>query len=143
MSSPNSLERAQSLRESGERARRRNPTVARQDYEEAVALFREVGDPLTLTHTVRHLGDVYCESGELALAEPCYIEALALYRAHSNPPPLHLANAIAAMARLQERKGARAVAHPMWQEARDIYATLGIEAGVAECSRHLAEGSPL
>jgi tetratricopeptide (TPR) repeat protein len=131
------LEHAQSLRESGERARRHNPAIARQHYEEAVALFRQAGDPLVLAHTVRHLGDVYREAGECSLAEPCYVEALSLYRANPNPPPLHLANAIRAMAVLRDQTGAHAQAIPLWEEAHALYTALAIEAGIAECNNRL------
>ena len=49
-------------------------------YEEAVAICREESDPLTLAHTVRHLGDVHQDAGRVELAEPCYDEALVVYR---------------------------------------------------------------
>ena len=129
---------ADSLRQAGERARRHDPALARRSYEEAVALLRQTAETLKLAHTLRHLGDVYCEAGETALAEPCYIEALALYRAHPLPPPLHLANAIRAAAMLQVRLGHSANALPLWAEARALYAACGIDAGVEECSRHMA-----
>lgn len=76
------LAQAQDLRKRGELARRRDGNMARKCYEEAVELFRQLDEPLVLAHTVRHLGDVYCEEGLPHLAEPCYLEALGLYRSH-------------------------------------------------------------
>ena len=57
----------------------------------AVASLRKVDDPLKLAHTVRHLGDAYYYAGRWSLAEPCYLEALSIYRRHENRRPLDLA----------------------------------------------------
>ena len=64
--------------------------AARPLYEEAVAICREEGDPLLLAHTIRHLGDIHRNIGRcLTEAEPCYQEALPLYRSQpTNPPDL-------------------------------------------------------
>ncbi len=80
---------------------------ARVHYEESVAILRDFPDHLKLAHTVRHLGDVHHDSGRADLAVPCYDEALELYRAHPNPPPLDLANAIRSMAVLKQESGDR------------------------------------
>ena len=95
------LAHAQELRQSGESARRRDAATARGCYEEAVSLFREVGEPLVLAHVIRHLGDVYHEQGCPELAEPCYHEALGLYRSHDGGSSLDLANAIRSLAVLR------------------------------------------
>jgi len=76
------LARAQELRRRGELARCHDGAMVRLCYEEAVVLFRELDEPLVLAHTIRHLGDVYLEQGRPDLAEPCYHEALGLYRRH-------------------------------------------------------------
>ena len=101
-------ELARALRNLGELERRLFPGAAREHYEQAVAIFREVGDPLKLAHTVRHLGDVHHEAGRGELAEPCYREALALYRNHEPRQPLNLANAIRSLAVLEGETGLRA-----------------------------------
>jgi tetratricopeptide (TPR) repeat protein len=121
------LGRARELRQLGESARRTDSTMARKYYEEAVGLFREVGEPLTLAHIIRHLGDVYHEQGRPNLAEPCYHEALELYRNHEKGSSLDLANAIRSLAVLRWEQ-----ARALWEEARDLYATLRIEAGIKE-----------
>ncbi|HEY2118477.1 MAG TPA: hypothetical protein VGH37_04770 [Candidatus Acidoferrum sp.] len=127
------LGRAQDLRKRGESARRRDGATARQCYEEAVALFRQIDEPLVLAHTVRHLGDVYREEGFTDLAESCYHEALALYRNHQERLPLDLANAIRSLAVLRSEQ-----AKALWEEACDIYAAFRIEAGVKEATARIA-----
>jgi len=101
-------------------------------YEEAAVLAREESDPFLLAHTIRHVGDILFHLGRLTDAEVRYSEALALYRRSSNAPPLDLANTIRAMAVLKDSRGASGEALPLWEEAHDIYASLGVQAGVAE-----------
>jgi tetratricopeptide (TPR) repeat protein len=109
-------------------------------HEEAVALCRREGDPLLLAHTIRDLGELHQEAGRLAEAEPCYREALALYRGHHETPPLHLANALRPLALLEERLGRREAARTLWQEARDLYASVQVREGMDEAEAHL--GAP-
>ena len=106
-------------------------------YEEAVALCREEGDPLLIAHTVRHLGDLHRRARRLAEAEPCYAEALSLYRAAISAPPLDFANALRPAALLKELQGDRTGASVLWAEARSLYEAAGVQAGVDECARHL------
>ena len=127
------LARAQQLREQGELARRRDAVTARKCYQAAVALFREVGDPLTIAHAVRHLGDVYVEQDSRDLAEPCYLEALQLYRQHSASSSLNLANAIRSLAVLRWQQS-----RALWQEALSFYTELGIEPGIQESAARLS-----
>jgi tetratricopeptide (TPR) repeat protein len=127
------LARAQELRLRGESARRRDAAMARLCYEEAVALFREVEEPLVLAHTIRHLGDVYYEQGRPDLAEPCYHEALGLYRSHEHGLSLDLANAVRSLAVLRWEQ-----TRALWEEARGLYTAVGIEAGVKESTARVA-----
>jgi hypothetical protein len=74
----------------------------------------------------------------LEFAEPCYVEALALYRSSGHTAPsLDLANAIRPLAILRERVGNVDEAILLWREARDLYLAVNVRAGVAECSKHL------
>ena len=107
-------------------------------YEEAVAVARKATDPMLLGHAVRHLADAHRSSGRLTEAEACYDEALALYAAADQPPPLDYANALRPMAILKEALGETEEARHLWQQARSLYATVPIAAGVAECEEHLA-----
>ena len=104
----------------------------------AVASLRKVDDPLRLAHTVRHLGDAYYYAGRWSLAEPCYLEALSIYRRYENRRPLDLANAIRSFAVLKDEVGAAAEAELLWQEAHDLYLTLDVSAGIAESAARLA-----
>ena len=114
--------------------------AARACCEEAVAAARNAGDPRRLAHAVRHLGDVHRHAGRLVEAEACYDEALSLYgrletRGHA---VLDHANAVRPMAILKEDSGQAEEARALWRRARDLYRAAGIEAGVAECTDHLA-----
>jgi tetratricopeptide (TPR) repeat protein len=112
--------------------------AALQHYEEAAEIYRAESDPLKLAHTVRHVGDIHQDAGRLKLAEPCYREALAIYRAHAETPPLDLANAIRSLALLKSNTGEAAQARALWEEARNLYAMVNVEAGVQESSRRIA-----
>src|SRR5580765_2441380 len=117
----------------------KNPGAALQHYEEAAAIYRSAGKPLKLAHTVRHIGDIHQDEGRLQPAEPYYHEALAIYRAHKETPPLDLANAIRGLALLKSSIGATQEAKALWEEARDLYAAVGVEAGVRESARRIAQ----
>jgi hypothetical protein len=71
-------------------------------------------------------------------AEPCFNEALGIYRQEEKTHDLDLANAIRPLAILKESVGDASTAAPLWEEARSLYESLGIQEGVSECSKHLA-----
>lgn len=127
------LARGQELRRRGESARRMDAAMARLCYEEAVVLFREADEPLILAHTIRHLGDVYLEQGRPDLAEPCYHEALGLYRNHADESSLDLANAVRSLAVLRWEQ-----AKMLWEEVRTLYTGLSIEPGIKESAARVA-----
>ncbi len=127
------LDRAQDLRRRGEAARHHDPPLSRLYYEESVLAFREVDQPLLLAHTIRHLGDVYLEQGRPDLAEPCYHEALALYRAHEPDSSLDFANALRSLAVLRWEQS-----RSLWEEVRERYTILRIDSGIHESSARLA-----
>jgi tetratricopeptide (TPR) repeat protein len=107
-------------------------------YRLLVAERRQVDDPLKLAHAVRHLGDAYRRAGKAALAEPCYLEALSIYRDREDSPPLDLANAVRGFAVLKQETGALAEAEELWREAHDLYLAVEVLAGVAGSSASLA-----
>jgi len=104
----------------------------------AVASARRGDDLLRLAHRVRHLGDAYYYAGRAALAEPCYVEALSIYRRHERTGPLDLANAIRSFAVLKDEVGAAQQSQSLWQEAHDLYVGLKLSAGIAESAARLA-----
>jgi tetratricopeptide (TPR) repeat protein len=134
------VELAKALRLLAEVERKLHQEIAaRQHYEEAVELCWMYADPLTLAHTVRHLGDLYYDAGQTELAQPCYCEALKLYRAQSDAPLLELANAVRSMAILKSNRGEMEQAKLLWQEARELYARVDVPEGVKESSNQLAQ----
>jgi len=104
----------------------------------AVAKSRRVDDPLRLAHAVRHLGDAYYYARRAEQAEPCYVEALSIYRSREHARPLDLANAIRSFAVLKDEVGAAEEAKRLWQEAHDLYVALNVAPGIAESAARLA-----
>jgi hypothetical protein len=65
-----------------------------------------------------------------------------LYRTPPGTAPLDLANAVRPLASCLERQGADDEARACWGEARNLYAALGLEAGVAECAAGVLRLTP-
>jgi len=112
--------------------------AALQHYEEALVIYQAKGDGLRVAHTIRHVGDIHLEAGRLDLAEPCYHAALEIYRQDKLTPPLDLANTIRGLAILKFDTGENEQAKLLWKEAGQLYASVNVEAGVAESKRRLA-----
>jgi len=115
----------------------KNNEAAVQHYSEAIALYRSSGHPLRLAHTVRHLADILRGMRSIESARALYEEALQVYREHVETPPLDLANAIRGFALLRGSAGERDEARILWQEARALYASLNVPAGVEESEAQL------
>ena len=137
MTAPSEIAQADELRRHGESARRRRDLAAAQNYyAEAVALLRNSTDRMKFAHTVRHLGDVYVELQNWPSAEPCFVEALKVYRSQPSSHLLDFANAIRAYAVLKEKSGRPDESRELWAEAGPMYQALGIADGVEECNLH-------
>jgi tetratricopeptide (TPR) repeat protein len=108
-------------------------------YEEAAGIYRAEGNQLKLAHTIRHAGDILRHEKHMDRAGSCYQEALTIYRNHPDTSPLEIANAIRGMAILQGELGRHVEAQALWKEARDLYASVKVEAGVEESERRIAE----
>jgi tetratricopeptide (TPR) repeat protein len=106
-------------------------------YRQASRVYRDLGNPLKVAHTMRHAADILREQKRQDEATPLYAETLEIYRKHKDTPPLDLANAIRGFALLKEDVGDRTEALSLWGEARDLYQLTGIEAGVLESSRRI------
>jgi tetratricopeptide (TPR) repeat protein len=133
------IDRAHALRELGERARHSGDLkTAQAHYEQAVALLRTADDRLKLAHTIRHLGDVHAQRRQWPEAERCFVEALDIYRSHPVPGTLDLANAVRSCAVLKTETGQSEEARARWDEARLLYESAGIAAGVEECRRRVS-----
>lgn len=110
---------------------------ARNAYAQAAALSREGGEALLQAHALRHLSDIDREMGQpdgaLAHAE----QALALYRAHGGGEEADVPNALRLKALALDALRRREAAVAAWTEARDLYAGIGVTAGVDECGARL------
>ena len=111
--------------------------TARQHYEEVAFIYHADGQPLRLAHTIRHIGDIHLDEGNLDKAERCYQAALDLYRQNAETPPLDLANTLRGMAILKGDLGHKEQARILWQEAGELYASVDVKAGVAESQRRI------
>jgi hypothetical protein len=101
-------------------------------YLDARRLARAAKEEAALAHALRHLSDLARERGAAGEAWANASEAEQLYRGRGDR--LGLANAV----RLQALSAAsEEEARTCWQEARGLYAELGVAAGVAECDARL------
>ena len=111
---------------------------AAQFYSRALAIRREIGIPLDIAHTARHLGDIYRQSGDLSQSEQFLAEAIQLYRANLGTKILDLANALRPLALLKSAQGDHKAARLLWSEAKSLYSSINVAPGVDECNRQLS-----
>lgn len=112
---------------------------ALQCYGKAVEIYRRNGvDRLRLAHTVRHLADIHRGEGSFELAKPLYEEALTIYRQREDASALDVANAIRGFALLKSAMSERSEATALWREARKLYESVDVRAGVEESDVQLA-----
>jgi hypothetical protein len=105
---------------------------AERAYSRAAELARWHKNSAALAHALRHMSDLTRERGASADAWEHASEAVLLYR--STDDRLGLANAI----RLQALSASNSEqARCCWEEARDLYLSLGVISGVDECNTHL------
>lgn len=110
---------------------------AERAYAAAAERARAANDPLALAHALRHLSDLTRERGASDEALTSSAEAVAIYRTQPESR-LDLANALRLNALALDLAGRAAEAEPLWHEARDLYASSGIAAGVQEADGRLA-----
>jgi len=101
-------------------------------YRRAAELARACRDERLLAHALRHMSDLALARGAVHEAWEQASEAVALYRRSGDQ--LGLANALRLQALSAEEPQK---AKSCWREARELYGSLDISAGVAECVRHL------
>jgi hypothetical protein len=112
---------------------------ARNGYEKAASLARAAGESALLAHSLRHMSELDRKSQNTLAALNAGQEAVALYRAMPDALPLDLANALRVAALAIESHAKSADAAGIWREARELYAGIGVAAGVAECDEHLKQ----
>jgi tetratricopeptide (TPR) repeat protein len=114
------------------------PDEALQLYEQAADIYRTDGPVLRYAHTIRHVADILLDLSQPETAEAVYDEALELYRGDPETNTLDFANALRGAALAKAALGKRDEARSLFGQVRDLYAKLGIDAGVAESDRVLA-----
>jgi len=117
----------------------KNFPEARAHYAEAATIYRNQNDSLAYAHTLRHIADIYRQESKLAEAKPLYEESLELYRSNLDTKLLDLANTVRPYALLNEEQGDCELARKLWEEARNLYGSLRVDAGVSECEAHLVQ----
>jgi tetratricopeptide (TPR) repeat protein len=120
----------------------KNSDAALQHYREAVDILRSEPNRLRFAHAIRHLADILREDSSPKDAAVCYEEALKIYREHGETPRLDLANALRGFALLQGEIGENEQAKSLWQEARSLYESVNVQAGVEESERQIARLTP-
>ena len=113
--------------------------AALSHYEQALRIFRVIGDVGRIAHIVRHVGDIQRSCGRFELSEACYNEALEIYRNSAQTRPLDLANSIRGLAILKSEVNATNEARLLWQEVRKLYETVNVPQGVVECTQRIAD----
>jgi tetratricopeptide (TPR) repeat protein len=114
-------------------------SVARGHYAEAAKIYRDQNDSLAYAHTIRHIADIYLQESNLAEAKPLYEESLEIYRSNLDTRIIDLANIVRSYALLNEKQGYLDLARKLWEEARHLYGSLRVDAGVSECNAHISQ----
>jgi tetratricopeptide (TPR) repeat protein len=136
---PTAMLAAEAISQGRQARRENNLPAARAHYAEAARIYGDQNDSLAYAHTIRHIADMYLDESNLVEARPLYEKSLEIYRSNLNTKLLDLANAVRPYALLNERSGNFDLAKQNWQEARNLYSSLRLEAGVRECDGHLAQ----
>jgi hypothetical protein len=111
--------------------------AAEQGYSAAAARARAERQQLALGHALRHVSDLARERGSADGALGAAAEAVAIYRAEADARLLDLANALRLNALALTDAGRSAEAATLWQEARELYSSAAVQAGVDEANVYL------
>ncbi len=114
-----------------------NFRIAQTCYEEALGIYREIGDRLGEANSIWALGDVFRVQAEYKIAKDCYEEALGIYREMGNR--IGEANTIKALGDIHRKKSEYRTAQAYYQEALLIYQDIGARLGEAYCAWALGE----
>jgi hypothetical protein len=86
------------------------------------------------------VSDLERERGAIDEALAAAVEAVSIYRSQPAARPLDLANALRLNALALTDRAGRTEAAPLWEEARNLYRSEGVSAGVEEAESHLRTG---
>jgi len=115
-----------------------NLEAAAHQFSNAVVLYRELGLQERLAFALRHQADVLRELLKFTEAEPLYREAEKIYRQIGDAVRLDLANTLRGLALLNKATARLEDSKALWQEARRLYSTCHVEAGIEECDKQLS-----
>ncbi len=110
-----------------------NHKVATAGYMEIADTCQGEGELLKSAHALRHIGDIHRDKGCFELAGSFYDEALRIYRADQHTRPLDLTNAIRGFALLKNHTNELEQAKSLWTEAKALYESNSVTAGIDEC----------
>jgi tetratricopeptide (TPR) repeat protein len=110
---------------------------ARQAFEEALPLYRQVGDVRGEANCIRSLGEIAVVRSDHVAARQAFEEALPLYRQVGDV--LGEANCIFGLGEIALRRADHAGARQAFEEALPLYRRFGDALGAANCSFALAD----
>jgi tetratricopeptide (TPR) repeat protein len=111
--------------------------TARKRYEEAMPLYRKVGDVLGEANCISSLGDIALERSEHDTARERYEEAMPLYRKVGDV--LGEANCIKGLGNIALERSEHDTARERYEEAMPLYRKVGDVLGEANCIRSLGD----
>lgn len=98
----------------------------------AIEYYKNAGDPLKIAHSYRHQADIMRQMDCGIEAHALYKKALDIYREHKGAAANDLANALRGYALNLYDMGRKDQAKQTWEEAADLYASIGLLEGVEE-----------
>ncbi|HEX7608858.1 MAG TPA: tetratricopeptide repeat protein [Candidatus Cryosericum sp.] len=111
--------------------------AARQDYTDAMRLFRQQREDYLLANTLRGLGDLEIRLGETEAARQHYTEAMKLYTQEREN--LEIANVLTRFGRLEDRLGEIGHARQHYTEAIDLFTKERGNLGLANALKSLGD----
>jgi predicted ATPase/class 3 adenylate cyclase/Tfp pilus assembly protein PilF len=110
-------------------SRQGNYEKAKLLLEEALQIYREIGDSLSIANILDNLGITYSEQGEYSKSKPLYDEALEINR--SNNYKLGIANSLNNLGALETFRGNYSDAKNFYRQALEIYRGIGDKHDIA------------
>jgi len=111
--------------------------------QKSLSFYEQIDNPDKKSHSMRHIADIHRRLGNYGESEKSYQQALTIFREYSRARQSDLANMLRGLALVSENLGKTAQAIEAWQEAQSIYQQLGLQNGVDEAAKKIAQLKPL